>query len=774
MPFRFNQQVVAERLRPLFEKLYEMTDSADGHAVSDAFHKLPPRLLTEYYKVIRKPQSLHLIRVNLNNKRYLNPQGFVNELAQITWNARFFNEKDSWIYSDAEVIDDYLRNEVIPTINSDPQLNHDGAYQVFYPDLGPLDDVAGYEEPEYEAEDVDNNSEYEEEYVAPSATVSAVAGTPLSTRDSTPAPYGAATFPKNTNFDAWVKRGRPPVIDRPHEQRIKNVLRNLKKVKAASGRDLYLTFDRLPSREDFPEYYAAVNMPTSFDTIKMKIRQRKYADVDAFVRDLQLIVANATFFYDPQNPVYQDAVRLDSNFQEILAAEMAKPDSAYMDPQQGMRIPLDLLDVDGQTYQIGDWVLLNNPNDVTKPTVGQVFRLWQTQDGKRWVNVCWYYRPEQTVHRFDRLFYENEVFKTGQYRDHLAEEIRGHCYVAFFTRFQRGDPAFQLAGPLFICEFRFNDSNKEFNKIRTWKACLPDEVRHVEDPIVPLPGGLRKMPKFDSPLKHLLPATATEDMPMPEPVIGYPNAPPVIGGVYLRPPFTGDDTLGEYSSSAKAKEKQRLNSPSVGLPLGPYKTGPLITNASVANSAMNGLAAISPGMKRTPVKAPAPYGLASPLYKTNLSIHHATTAYTMPSLTNAYTLPAVQDTLTGLLGDVRVMDAVNSHRRVMGAMFDTSSAPSLIWLRGPPVKVAARVHTHHNDVFENCFVNRVAKQGVSVAAGEEANDERMKRRSQDREHDEYVEAPGAGFADGVGLGHSAKYLAYVIKRRKAASARVSA
>lgn len=52
----------------------------------------------------------------------------------------------------------------------------------------------------------------------------------------------------------------------------------------------------------------------------------------------------------------------------------------------------------------GDWVHINNQNDATKPIVAQIYRTWQDKVGQKWVNACWYYRPEQTVHSFEKHF----------------------------------------------------------------------------------------------------------------------------------------------------------------------------------------------------------------------------------------------------------------------------------------------------------------------------------------------------------------------------------
>ena len=147
----------------------------------------------------------------------------------------------------------------------------------------------------------------------------------------------------------------------------------------------------------------------------------------------------------------------------------------------------------------------------------RIFRLWKTSDGEEWLNACWYYRPEQTVHRVDRLFYKNEVMKTGQYRDNLVKDIVSKCFVVHFTRFQRGDPAVKVDGPLFVCEFRYNESDKAFNKIRTWRACLPEEIRDQEEETIPVNG--RKFFKYPSPIRQLLPRNASEHDRIPQATI---------------------------------------------------------------------------------------------------------------------------------------------------------------------------------------------------------------------------------------------------------------
>lgn len=187
------------------------------------------------------------------------------------------------------------------------------------------------------------------------------------------------------------------------------------------------------------------------------------------------------------------------------------------------------------TQDAGDWVHIKNPNDPTKPIVAQIFRTWQDGSGQRWINACWYYRPEQTVHRFDKHFYEHEVAKTGQYRDHKIEEVVDRCFVMFVTRFPKGRPRGLAADKdVYVCESRYNEERCRFNKIKTWAVCMPDELRD-KDYEMDLFDQPRRMRKVPSPIKHLLQGDAKETDPLPKPTWGHPNAPPIIGAVHRRP-----------------------------------------------------------------------------------------------------------------------------------------------------------------------------------------------------------------------------------------------
>lgn len=139
------------------------------------------------------------------------------------------------------------------------------------------------------------------------------------------------------------------------------------------------------------------------------------------------------------------------------------------------------------------------------------------------------------MHRYEKHFFEKEVVKTGQYRDHQIEEVVDRCFVMFVTRFGKGRPrGFPSDKEVYVCESRYNEEKFRFNKIKTWASCVPDEVRE-KDYEMDLFEAPRHMKKLPSPIKHLLREDAKETDDLPKPTWGQPNAPPIIGAVHRRP-----------------------------------------------------------------------------------------------------------------------------------------------------------------------------------------------------------------------------------------------
>jgi chromatin structure-remodeling complex subunit RSC1/2 len=51
----------------------------------------------------------------------------------------------------------------------------------------------------------------------------------------------------------------------------------------------------------------------------------------------------------------------------------------------------------GMAYKTGDYIHLINPDDASRPIVGQIFKTFVPTKGYKshHVTVCWYFRPEQ-------------------------------------------------------------------------------------------------------------------------------------------------------------------------------------------------------------------------------------------------------------------------------------------------------------------------------------------------------------------------------------------
>jgi chromatin structure-remodeling complex subunit RSC1/2 len=165
----------------------------------------------------------------------------------------------------------------------------------------------------------------------------------------------------------------------------------------------------------------------------------------------------------------------------------------------------------GWKIRVADWLHLSNPDDPSKPIVGQVFKCYVSEEpsvlcplvsinhvnschrarkGQQGVTVCWYYRPEQTIHPAHRQFWQHEVFKTSHFADHPLDDIIEKIACQFTARHIRGRPRppFWYPGfPLYVCDSRYNDRERIFVKIKNWNSCVPEEVRKSKDfmPIYP-------------------------------------------------------------------------------------------------------------------------------------------------------------------------------------------------------------------------------------------------------------------------------------------------
>ncbi|KAK3113736.1 hypothetical protein LTR53_008674 [Teratosphaeriaceae sp. CCFEE 6253] len=508
----------------------------DGFDPSKLFHrKVNKRVIPSYYETIKEPVALSTIKQKLLRREYRSFREVVRDFALIPHNAQVFNRSDSGAFQDALVIREqielqlrvYVENGTISkAVARLPDLGEIPTYEdAVVEEAVDAEEESSGDDDEGEEDDDDDGEELDDE------------GKPLKKRRG--ARPGNQNAKRNKDGEDGVPtgkkaRGRPPKLLTPAEARIQAIIKGIRKPKNARGQLMIKDFDRLPDKQTMPEYYLEIKSPMAYDVLKRKVKRKKYRSVEDFMADVNLMFNNAKTYNTDDSPLYKHAVALQIEAGRLYDAERAKPDNNFADEDGKIPLPTGILH-NGSLYTVGDWIHLQNPNDLTKPIPAQIYRTYKAADGRSMVNVCWYYRPEQTVHRFDKHFYPSEIVKTGRYRDHAIEEVEGKCFVMFFTRYFKGRPRDLAEGQeIYVCEARYNEAKVEFNKIKTWASCLPDEVRD-RDYAMDLFDHPRKMRKFPSPIAYLLKdeQKATDDLPKVQ--WGAEGAPPKIGAVHRRP-----------------------------------------------------------------------------------------------------------------------------------------------------------------------------------------------------------------------------------------------
>jgi chromatin structure-remodeling complex subunit RSC1/2 len=496
--------------------------------------KVNKRQLPDYYDVIKEPMALSIIKSKVQKREYKNFATFVRDFALVPHNAQVYNRQDSQAYIDALEVKRVLEEELKKLV--DEKIVTEEAATLPYlgeiPEQDPLppeeeeEEETDEEEQDDEDEDDDDDEDGKRKKRRGARSTAAIA--------KREAGRSKDDVVKDNDPESRKKRGRPPRVDTPMEARIKAIMKGIRKPRNSLNKLMVSAFERVPDKQAMPEYHLEIKTPMAMDILKRKLKRKKYNSVDHFMQDVELMFENAKQYNEDDSQVYKDAVHLQKEARVIAKQEKEKPDSEYASEEGRIPMPSGILH-NGELWKVGDWVHIQNPNDLTKPIVAQIYRTWQDVEGGKWVNACWYYRPEQTVHRFDRHFLENEVVKTGQYRDHRIDEVVDRCFVMFVTRYNKGRPRdFPADKEIYVCEARYNEEKHKLNKIKTWASCLPDEVRD-KDYVMDLFDAPRKLKKVPSPIQYLLRDDQKETDDLPKPEWGAENAPPKIGAVHRRP-----------------------------------------------------------------------------------------------------------------------------------------------------------------------------------------------------------------------------------------------
>lgn len=92
----------------LVEEMREQLDEVDSHPRTSIFEKLPSkRDYPDYFKVIENPMAIDIILKNCKNGTYKTLEEVRQALQTMFENARFYNEEGSWVYVDADKLNEF-------------------------------------------------------------------------------------------------------------------------------------------------------------------------------------------------------------------------------------------------------------------------------------------------------------------------------------------------------------------------------------------------------------------------------------------------------------------------------------------------------------------------------------------------------------------------------------------------------------------------------------------------------------------------------------------
>lgn len=83
-------------------------------------------------------------------------------------------------------------------------------------------------------------------------------------------------------------------------------------VDETDGHPLTSIFEKLPSKKEYPDYYAVIEKPVALDIIIRNAKKGNYKSLDDVKRDLQQMYNNARFYNEEGSWVYNDATSLEN------------------------------------------------------------------------------------------------------------------------------------------------------------------------------------------------------------------------------------------------------------------------------------------------------------------------------------------------------------------------------------------------------------------------------------------------------------------------------
>ena len=107
--------------------------------------------------------------------------------------------------------------------------------------------------------------------------------------------------------------------------------------------------------------------------------------------------------------------------------------------------------------------------------------------------------PHQTFHVMTKTFMEHEVFRTSVRHVGLVTDVLGFAAVLPTKDYVRGRPRGFDAADVWVCDARYNDVSKSFDRIRMFPRAFPEPRLEPLPALEPFPDGPRKVVSVRSP-----------------------------------------------------------------------------------------------------------------------------------------------------------------------------------------------------------------------------------------------------------------------------------
>ncbi|KAM9482460.1 polybromo 1, like isoform 1-T2 [Clarias gariepinus] len=126
---------------------------------------------------------------------------------------------------------------------------------------------------------------------------------------------------------------------------LEQLLETLLSYTDSSGRLVSELFQKLPSKLQYPDYYAIIKEPIDLRTIAQRIQMGHYKSINAMAKDIILLTKNAKAYNEPGSQVYKDANTIKKVFiQRRTELEQAEPTKSSLRIRnrrsaQGDRLP---------------------------------------------------------------------------------------------------------------------------------------------------------------------------------------------------------------------------------------------------------------------------------------------------------------------------------------------------------------------------------------------------------------------------------------------------